>query len=412
MNKRFAAIGAALLLTGAIWGCGGGGGGTPTTTNEQSAASRIAEGQAALNDAIRSGQMPDAARLQAARDAFAQAYSADSTNAQAAFGLALSDIALRGQQAATLLGLDSTQTSALGLNPWQTSLPDAATSGDALKAITSAPLTLARLAQENGVSATQARLLLRAVYDGMDTDLNRIKQAADQTGFTFALADPNNTSGTITVDQADAQALLAGLYGTRAALGVALAYNFDAGTFHFDEPLASRFGSLADGATVAPDQYLPPTPFGSLQSDGRTLFGAAKTDLTQAITTARASTTTFATREAQTGHLLDGTGQNFGTIAVGLDVVKNALSDPFPLGDGTVVNLNAWFTNPPTDVRALLPTYHVTQNNGARVFVANPSDYPDTTFGGLVTRFSGGGPHASVDGSKTVGDLLVGAFNL
>jgi hypothetical protein len=399
-----------------VAGCGGGGDstpstlttnptGTPSAPDRAASAARVVEGQAAMNNLLQT-DTPSPAQLVRMRDTFAEAYRLDNTNPEAAFGLAVSTVAVRTQQAAialTISGRSRAETESVlsGLTgtilPWQLNVPNADWGKNALQMVIRAPFTAQGLTRGRQVNGTILRRELAGISDSLNTALPLMEQATAASGLAFPLQ--SEATGAVVVDQADARALLGAMYAARAGLNATLAYDINPGSFRFDESLDRKFGIPAIGTRISPDQYFPPAPFGNLS---------------RAADTVRLAATTLASRPTQTGHLIDATGINLGTIVAASDTFKAALDNPYPLGNGTVVNLNAWFTNPPQSLRALLPTYTVVmQDTGAGFrqvyFVAEPSDYPDRSFGGLITSQPPDSPKAevAVNGEGTVSDLLI-----
>ncbi len=188
-----------------------------------------------------------------------------------------------------------------------------------------------------------------------------------------------------------------------------LAYDFNYGSFDFSQTIESRFGAqLANGTPLAPANYLPPAPFGLLTNEGRAQMQAAQGYLSQGADVANAAANTLQARQNQTGHLIDSTGVNFTEVRAGIALFKNALTQPVTLGNdpAITVNLSAWFTNPPADLRSILPTY---STNASGAFTT-PSSYPDPTLGGLLVNPSGDLFAAEVSAEEPVAALAAQAF--
>jgi hypothetical protein len=429
--KRSVALVAVTLSLFVLAGCGGGSDSSPASglapgglsrLDPAASAARVTAGQAALGELFRSEQVPTLSQMSGMRNTFAEAYRLDNTNQQAAFGLAVTTVAARTQQAVYTLAISGrsraeterlvAQTMA-GFLPWQTKSVRADFGANTVKAVVSAPFAVQKQMHGRQVNSAKLKSELQGILESLNTAIPLMELSAAASDFGFALNyEPTEA---MVIDQADAKTLLAGMYAARAALSVALAYEVNPSSFDLSQTVSATLPPLANGARVSPDQYFPPAPFGNLASDGKSRFTQAKADLALAADMARSATTTFATRPVATGHLINSNGLDLGTLTAGADAFKAALTNPYPLPDGTVVNLGAWFAHPPTSLRALLPTYtYVVENaemgTGEAYFVANPSDYPDPTFGGLVISQPAGNPQARVPYNTPLIDLITGGL--
>lgn len=388
MCRIFVAFAALVLLMAP--GCGGGGGGDGDNLDPEEARRLAQIGHAALNDLLLSPTPPSQEAVRSVHTTFSEAYARDPNNVEAAFGYGLMEIAmavqdLTGQTLPVVLGRAVEGDLGTGLRPL-----DAA---GWMRHAALAPLSPIGKGRQAGLLTGEIpRERVVRFRESMGRAIPAIQRAADTPGFSFAIVNfrqrPPGAPGTLTADQGGAQALLALLYAARAVGGLALAYDTSAGGFNFDQPIAERFAAKPDGAIITPDEYLPPVPFLTLMGDGPALFAEAKVDLTTAADTGLTALTTLAARPSHTGHVLDTGDVNFTQVRAALLILKDALSNPYAIPGNVpvTVNLNAWFTNPPANLRALLPTYHVQRLPGEMVLQAGPGDYPDRTLGGLLVN--------------------------
>ena len=154
------------------------------------------------------------------------------------------------------------------------------------------PLLRTRQATSGGATLTMGFQNLLAA---LNRDLPLLALAANDPQFSFPLPGVGGTSVTTTLDEADARGFEAGAFGARAGVQVSLAYDLDTPAFNLTTPIAQTI-SATDGRTIAPSQYLPPAPFGQLQSNGKALFASAKSDLGLLLTTAQSDLPLFQAR--------------------------------------------------------------------------------------------------------------------
>ncbi len=236
----------------------------------------------------------------------------------------------------------------------------------------------------------------------LDRDLPLLALAASDPQFSFPLPGVGGTGVTTTLDEADARGFEAGAFGARAGVQIALAYDLDTPSFDLTTPVANTI-SATSGGVIAPSQYLPPAPFGQLQSNGKALFASAKTDLASLLTTAQSDVPLFQARTGSATHLFptsDLTAADYSSLQLELASGQYALDHAVTSGSVTL-NLAACFANPPASLTALEPTYHGVGGQ----YVASASDYPDKTLGGLVSGLPDSAYAAQVDSDAAYGDL-------
>jgi hypothetical protein len=403
------------VLTAALSGCSGGSGGG--NKNGEEAAQMVRSAQASLDSLLTRSQAPTAADIQAVRTAFAAAYQKDNNNAQAAFGFGLSDMAWYAQTIADLAGTQLGRSAgsrpsspvtraAQATLPWNLRNASGALTGkDLLLTTVRTPFALAESRQAGLPNPVVVRAALTQLKNALDQDIPLIAKA-NKPGFTFQIADYEDGEGKITIDQADVQFLLGAMHGLRAVAQAALAYDFNYGSFNPDRTVGDAFGNLPVGATVTPEMYLPPAPFGTLVNGGAAAIAGTRNDLNAAADTWLTFANTSAARSSQHDHLTDPlTGEERTEFRNSLNQLKAGLNGPIT-EDGVTYDVSAWLNNPPQSLRVFLPTYTVVQEDGGTFLRA--TGLPDPTFGGLIT----GGPNIpfenSVFGDQPITALLTG----
>lgn len=407
-----------VLAVGLAAGCGGGG----DSNNGQDAAALVQRGTDDLNKILRGTDQPTAAKLKSIADTFSQARSKDSANKRAAFGYAVGTVAYNAQQVVDLATARGRATgpdnplvqTARQLSPWGMPVPGKETTKQTVRFAIGAPLAVTRLRQ--AASPAEIRTAVTNLRTAVTEAITALLSVESDASFTFVIADYRSgaaPTATLSVDQGDVQAFLTSLYAARALLAMALAYDVDGGTFDFSQSISTRFAAqIATGAPVTPNDYLPPAPFGGLTSEGAALLASAKSDLITGAGMAEEALNTLQARTTQTGHVLDATSLDFGEVRDGVNQFRNALNNTIPIeieeGVTVTVNLNAWFTNPPS-LRGLMPTYSPL---GPNELIAAPGAYPDATLGGLLVNPPVGFFSASVSTGDRVGALAEDAFAL
>ena len=407
--------GIGMVVFAALAGCSGGG----SDDDPQESARLVQEATTSLNAMLCGGTAPGAQNLQSLSTKFTQALEADRSNNQAAFGFGISTVAYRAQLLVDLISTGRDVPTAANdplleavrlTTPWRLSPPTETSAIEGLRLALAAPYAMSRLSRQ--VNPANVRTALTNLMNSIDAAIPTLQQASAQTNFTYTIADFESCStstATRTVDQADVQSLLAGMYAARAILSMALAYDFNYGTFDFNQTVEDRFATqLANGTPLTPNDYLPAAPFGQLTGGGAALMLAAQNHLSLGANMANTALTTLQARPSQTGHLIDATGLNFTEASAGIALFNNALTQPVTVGSDppVTINANAWFTSPPADLRALLPTY---QTNASGAFT-NESSYPDPTLDGLLVDPPDDLFAATVAGNERVGVLAARAF--
>ena len=406
--------------------------------------SLVALGHSHLNDML-TGQTPsNDQNLQILRDIFAKAYSQNPANPEAEFGFAISSPAYRAmafyeriQGRSAGASADST-LNAISQRAvfWKNPSLGASVGDDAMHLALAAPFagtgTSKSAGRSRAVDPVQVHAALADLKAAIDEALPAAEQAAGNAGLSFVIADYHAgaaATATINVDQGDAQAYVTSLYALRAIANIVLAYDTDWKNFDFSQEVQTALSAkLAAGTPIVPDDYLPPAPFATLAADGKVRFAAAQSDFSTASDRALTTLTTLQNRAVKTGHLLDATTWNMASLQTVINTFKTALTQkytqtvllqnaaPYPdtIAVTLTIDLNAWFTNPPASLRALLPTYQVAtlqdNGNGYTTLTATPSAFPDKTFGGLLVNPPDAALTVNLDPYRNFGYLTTAGF--
>jgi hypothetical protein len=390
---------AAVFIT-PLTGCGGGGsssGGGGTTGNNGSAAAKqeVTAGQQQMNALLTGQQATSSSSVSAVNQTFQTAYTDDPTNAQAAFGYAITLVASSAETAQSTLQIRSASPGSLSGMMQSITLRNLGSlnllSRSSIQGLLGAPV--AQRAITRGPSPSQIRAAISQVQSTLDTALPILDIAALDSSFSFIVKYTNPSTGvtsTINIDQADVLTIDSALYLLDGMLEMALSYNFGPGTFDFTQSINSVLGAkISAGTTINASDYLPPAPFGSPTSDSRSRFAAAKVDINTSVTRARSAVAAYSMRTSQTGHLFNPTNFNATVALAAINTFSADFNSPFtvPLAGSTVtINIQAWFVTQP-DFRALQPQYHpIRSSGGVTTIVAVKADYPDPSFGGLVSN--------------------------
>lgn len=399
-------------------GCGGGGGNgnggpgigglTPPT---------LAPAIAGLNSIVRGSQAVTVSNLTTIAGQFDQARQADPTNKDAQLGFAVSTAAIASAQAAALGGgasipairaasaNNSGSTLAPAMRTAQLSqalvlwrLPQFLSGGSAASWPRAADFlptgTLQAHLQPRSVSVTPIQV--QTELTALDASLVKVEAALkvveSDPNYSYTLADPakpKDTSASVKIGVAEIQILSAVISAVRSLANAGLAYNADPGTFDFSTPVPS---SVFGGTAVSPAQYLPAAPFLTLAADGGSRMGNVKSELAATALSGIAAIESVKTR-SNAGFLLDPgtivTSNELNQIEAQITSYQTFLTSvqTIPVGThaGTVemkVNLAAFLDHPPTDLRVLLPTLAVSNDNSGTTNLTM-NGFPDSTFGGI-----------------------------
>ena len=406
-------------------GCGGSGGGG-TTVDAPGSKAQVTAGQTLLNTMLNSKVDPTYDNLSSLRATFLDAYNKDKSNKQAKFGYATSDVALSSQKVIDAINgvfhsksrgkTDPITQTAQQANPWRATRPGVDSTRKILGLAWKMPGAISNLTRSRQVDAEKIRVVVREMFDRLNEDLPLLESLAQDSTFSFDIANFREGSGTITMDQADLQSVLTGLYGVRAVLAIALAYDFNPRGFDFNKSVGDVFGNKTDGSLVTRDEYLPVTPFGNLMSDGKADFASAKSDLKKGADEAVIAVTNLHARINQSNRLIDGsdiTSDDVKLVQDDATKFKSGLEGEITLDDGSAINAAIWFNNPPASLRAFEPTYHVSivkdfNGDPKPLLTAENADFPDPTFGGLIVK-PRGDLKVQVSWHGNMGDLASGS---
>ncbi|BDI33611.1 hypothetical protein CCAX7_56620 [Capsulimonas corticalis] len=399
----------ALILTG----CGGGGGGSDSGSNPNgpTPAKQIQQGQSDINSIVRNSSSSNTQTvLQDAVTNFNLARKSLPSNNDAQAGFAISQAALAAIQFSKTLGVTSFALKANAAGPqsrltrmaqasnalaiWN--FPAFLSGSDKLPLPTASDLIPHVMVPHDSLTPVQ----IQASLVSLDTSLAAAESALSgplaNPSYVYIIADPSHTdssTATVKVGNAELRTLAALIAVLRSVTNVTTAYSADEGTFNFGADVHT-LSPFTLNSTVSPTTFLPGGTFAKLNTDGKTRMATVKTELQATITDAVTAVQSIKTRD-NTGYLLNPgtlvtTQQltNFQTQAQSyqpyLTGVQSVTLNTTNNGVITLkINLNAWFTNPPADLKAFLPTMKVTQSSGGNATLVT-TPLPDHTFGGLL----------------------------
>lgn len=375
-------VGLAAVL---IAGCGGGGG-APALTVDQ-AEQRIAAGFDTLGNITADTSTDPATDATTALSDFGAALGTLPTDPEANLGWSLARAMTLFFQVSALFPATDDRAAGLMADPRQI-LRDLAGSFKKSNAalgraiVPPIPKLLGRQARS---SATPEQVRAYVVTDVLPA-LAQIIEHID-----LALAAPdidvtlevmiNGVTTDYQLDQGDAYLLKGALLVSDAVIEAATAYSLEFGLWNWEQ-LPTDADSSGD---FTPDEYLPPSPFLALARANA--FANAMAAMLQAADAVIAGADTSLHPGGATDLV---NWEENPDVAAGLneaadiaEEVKTAFaSSAYPLTvDTTVVNVNlsAWATAPPPDLKALFPTAEVDQGAGTLTIAS----WPDLTFAGL-----------------------------
>lgn len=385
-------------------------------------ASLVAQGKAKLNQLVMMEPYDATAAKKLVADAynlFSQARTLSSTNADANFGLALTDA---GKTAQTLI--DKYQTE-FATDSVPTAGLKSATAAFQILNMTNAVKTDNNMLtgfvtnytkgasemEPNGVA--DVALILDVQSDIKNTVMPMLSRVAGYLGtveayggssYTFPMGT-SSWDGYAIVDIGDIYMFHGALLAARWALALPVSYNASPGTYNFSGKELAQDTNHDGLLTIA--EYLPPSPFLTLK-DSATL-AASKADMITAcdkiisgVNATLAETSDnhdlFAWHTADSGI----TGAELQSTKTFVQQVKASMSGPTTItyngseGDPMSITayLGAWAANPPADFKAFMPTmeiYRYRDWHGGYNYEKIVADggFSDKTFGGL---FPGGAP--------------------
>lgn len=413
----------ALSLMALMSGCGGGGGGSSSGTPGGTGGSSPSA-PATLDTIIRNPSLATPGNLSPIETAYQQQLAAAPTNVTANAGFAITDAAL---QAATFQSYNSdltlqgvlsnsvaTQSGSIAkpsvfarlapsLMIWR--LPAMLTAGSTpkLSPLDLIPSPEAALQAHNLNETVEGE---QAELEAIDGQLVQVQAAlnvvlADPT-FVYTIADPTqptDTNATVQLGSAEFEALLGAVDVAVGVINVAIAYDLQVGSFNVEAPistvLAAQYTSPTGG--VAPvSEWLPAPPFGTITGTGAQDIKTSQEQLEAASTAIVAAVTDVQTRN-NSGFLL-----NPGTVISGSQISSYKTefeNDSLYLtqeetvstsGGSVLVDLPAFFNNPPTSLLTLMPSLSVTPSGSKLIVLSiSASNYPDPTFDGVFPNGAG-----------------------
>lgn len=348
------------------------------------------------------GQSVTLADVQAVRNSYTAAYQGAPNDPQAAFGYALSSCAAAGWEAGERTGLSDISLFGGGsggggaapqrilgamagmYNPAGAvaALADApaVAVGEALlpAALTTSPGTAAGRARE--ISQAQvASELENTALPVLESALGAIAVSANSTTFNFQVSFSDGTDTyTLNFTQADAKLVGAAIDLLAALCYQVLVYQWEGGDY--DTPTVT-LAEMSD-QLLTPTEYLPASPVGVLRGNGTTYSRNALARLQSAADRAEAAWATINASNTVAGQNLDdlvsssralsaATRNNLtnglaelkklfaGKYTINYEVLGSITGDTVPAGERwlTSVNVPAFMTNPPQDLRSILPTF-------------------------------------------------------
>lgn len=439
-----AALLAAFLLASLLLaGCGGGGGGSSSSSSNGSQAKQ------GLNN-ITSGKTPATpGNVGQVAGEYQQLYNQSPNNPDDAAGYAISEAAYAGLQFDNAVGnpspsvargsrmAEASATRTARLNNFGQALaiwrvPGLLSKNGSLSWPTATDF-LPGGATPNTVSTLPTGPQVQAAMAQLDQSLASCETALSvplsNSSYTFTLTvvNPQNPSQTesVLLGQAEFNILYTLVATLRGVINPFLAYNVSDPGYDIETNLdtIAPTAMTTDGATIGPSVYMPASPFLTLNANGAQDMLTAQSQLNTACTDGVNAINEVENRD-NNGYLL-----NPGTFVTDneLDSIKaqittyqgylTASSEPITLQNGvgqtvtTQIDINKWFTDPPTDLKAFYPTYHVAYSSGQTTLTLSPGDYPDLTFGGL---FPSGFPTSGSESNNVLGpdDPTSGAFDL
>lgn len=381
-------------------GCGGGGGSSSTTPIDTTTP------QTSLNEIVRSPTSVNTTNLSTIASQFDQARKQSPTDLDAQTGFAISKAALASLTIANLNGV--VVPSASKSNTVSTRIAGSVTLQQSLEiwkignifTANSSPISPTDvipnlLMPKTTISPVQLASELKTLDVSLAEAEAALTVVEQNPTYTYTLADPSNPSNktaTVKLGVAEFKTFHAVIATVRSIINASLAYNLDYTSFNYLAPATTVFvGHLTAGSTIPPSIYFPPSPFGTLQSDGKTRLATTKSELGIVFTDSVAAIENIKAR-SNSSYLLnpgifikmDQLNDIETKIQTYSGVLKGTQEIDFSRGK-LKLNLLAILDNPPDDLKIYAPTIHVTDtginNNSVMLMV---DSFPDPTFGGVL----------------------------
>lgn len=149
------------------------------------------------------------------------------------------------------------------------------------------------------------------ILNNVITKLEKVKNYTDSnSSWTFSYPkDPANTGlGNNTLDGTDIKALIGAVKLVRGFTYFGLAYNWDTTsgwwdthTLPFNITYNAKIADPNNDGILTPDEYFPPSPFGTLKSSGTTYLSSAQTDVASGLTLIKEAVDTVLAESTPTG---------------------------------------------------------------------------------------------------------------
>lgn len=406
--KRLSIYLAAAAALGIV-GCGGGGSNENGGNNNANVEAQIAAGQTALGTVY-----VDGATFDAALTSFDAAVTAAPDNPRAALGFAISRAGATSRSLEATFGVDPDADFNEG-----TPVENTAASLD----IVNPNLNLGFWARPFDLNEMLPVLLPMDTLDYPTVDLSPLQAAEALTVAEVQLASAiekltnarldaldanplqvqireNGTVKTVKIGTAEGYAMRSVLKAARGFCNAAIAYNFDTGNFHLDNPFLATFNTqLYTSGGVGPGTYLPLNGFLTLSTTGAARMQTYGTSWIGGADDALVATQKVRAR-ATTGWLTDSmnlTGANLDAVDTTIGQLKSIMTSPqsIPVTNSkgvtgnVTINIPAWTDGtPPADLEAFFPNLRGVPDDFGNTLIWPIADsIEDPTFEGL---FPGG----------------------
>ncbi len=347
------------------------------------------------------GQSVTLADVQAVRNSYTAAYQGAPNDPQAAFGYALSTCAAAGWEAGERTGLSD--ISLFGGGSGSGAAPPrllgvaagmynpagvVAALSDAPAVVVEEALMPAALSSSPTAAASRAREVSQAqvaaelentLLPVLESTLAAIAVSVNSSSFSYQVAFSDGTDNyTLTFTQADARLVGAAMDLLAAAAYQVLVYQWEGGDWNTPTVTLAEMSDQL----LTPTEYLPASPVGVLRTNGIAYSRNALARLQSAADRAVAAWATInasntiagqnlddlstarralsaATRNKITDGLAELKKLFAGKYTINYEVIGSIAGETVPAGDRwlTSVNVPAFMTNPPQDLRSILPTF-------------------------------------------------------
>lgn len=428
-------LGCTILAALVLAGCGGGGGSSSSGPGPHQSLDNITSGKTP----------PTSGNVGGVANQYKTLYQANPNNPDDATGYAISEAAFaglqfdnaiggpapsvaRGSRAAAAHAAAAARLSQFGqaLMIWK--VPSLLSSNGSLSWPTATDFLPGGAVPEVS-SSLPTGPQVQAAMAQLDQSLASCETALDvplsNPSYTYPIVVQSSTNPsqtqTVLLGQAEFNVLYTIIATLRGVINPFLAYNVSDPGYNLQEGLytVDPTDMGTNGATIGPSVYMPASPFLTLKSGGAANMHTAQTELNTACTDGVDAINEVEARSNNNLYLLDPgtfvTQNELNNVKDQITTYQAYLNGNATIkvldGDGndvsTTIDLNAWFTTPPQDLKAFYPTYHVVTTVDAgsstgydTTLTLSGSDFPDLTFGGL---FPDGFPLPQSESNNVIG---------